>query len=68
MLSAADNDILCRVGPGTPMGAMLREYWIPALCPEDLAPDGPPMRMRLLGENLIAFMTTSPIPMLINFA
>src|SRR5947209_19733035 len=59
MLNAADNDILCRVGPGTPMGAMLREYWIPARCPDDLSPDGPPMRMRLLGENLITFMTTS---------
>jgi nitrite reductase/ring-hydroxylating ferredoxin subunit len=41
------------------MGNFLREYWIPALCPEDLTPDGPPQRMRLLGENLIAFMTTS---------
>ena len=59
MLSAADNELMCRVGPGTPMGNMLREYWIPALCPDDLQPDGPPLRMRLLGENLIAFRATS---------
>jgi phthalate 4,5-dioxygenase oxygenase subunit len=59
MLSAADNELMCRVGPGTPMGAFLREYWIPALTPDDLTPDAPPMRLRLLGENLIAFMTTS---------
>jgi phthalate 4,5-dioxygenase len=59
MLSASDNDLMCRVGPGTPMGALLREYWIPALTPNDLIPDGPPMRMRLLGENLIAFKTAS---------
>src|SRR6266545_2017053 len=50
---------MCRVGPGTPMGNLLREYWIPAFTPDDLQPDGPPMRMRLLGENLIAFQTTS---------
>ena len=31
MLSSSDNDILCRVGPGTPMGDLMREYWIPAL-------------------------------------
>ena len=59
MLSASDNELMCRVGPGTPMGDLLREYWIPALTPGDLEPDGPPLRMRLLGENLIAFKTTS---------
>ena len=46
MLSAADNELMCRVGPGSPMGDFLREYWIPALCPDDLTPDGPPQRMR----------------------
>jgi phenylpropionate dioxygenase-like ring-hydroxylating dioxygenase large terminal subunit len=59
MLSASDNELMCRVGPGTPMGNLLREYWIPALAPDDLEPDGPPMRMRLLGEDLIAFKATS---------
>jgi nitrite reductase/ring-hydroxylating ferredoxin subunit len=59
MLSAQDNDVLCRVGPGTPMGKLMREYWIPAVMPNELIADGPPMRLRLLGENLIAFRTTS---------
>src|ERR671910_1182592 len=59
MLSVSDNELMCRVGPGTPMGNMIREYWVPALTPDDLVPDGPPLRVRLLGENLIAFRTTS---------
>jgi len=60
MLSQEDNEILCRVGPGTPMGDLMRQYWIPALMPNELpSPDCPPVRIRLLGENLIAFRTTS---------
>jgi phthalate 4,5-dioxygenase oxygenase subunit len=59
MLTREDNDLLCRVGPGTPMGNLLREYWIPALTPDDLVADGPPLRLRLLGENLIAFKASS---------
>ena len=60
MLSRDDNDLLCRVGSGTPMGALLRQYWIPALVSSELpAPDGAPVRVRLLGENLIAFRATS---------
>jgi phenylpropionate dioxygenase-like ring-hydroxylating dioxygenase large terminal subunit len=60
MLSLEDNELLCRVGPGTPMGNMMRQYWTPALRSEELpGPDCPPVRIRLLGENLIAFRTTS---------
>ena len=60
MLSKADNDLLTQVGPGTPMGNLMRQYWIPALMSTELpAPDCPPLRLRLLGENLIAFRTTS---------
>jgi phthalate 4,5-dioxygenase len=60
MLSELDNDILCRVGPGTPMGNLMRQYWIPAVQSGELpSPDCPPLRVRLLGENLIAFRTTS---------
>lgn len=55
-----ENDVLCHVGPGTPMGKLMRQYWIPALVTTELStPDGPPMRVRLLGEDLIAFRTTS---------
>jgi phthalate 4,5-dioxygenase oxygenase subunit len=60
MLSQQDNEMLCRVGPGTPMGELLRQYWIPALLSEELpAPDCAPLRLRLLGENLIGFRVTS---------
>jgi phenylpropionate dioxygenase-like ring-hydroxylating dioxygenase large terminal subunit len=60
MLSKEDNDILCRVGPGTYMGDLMRQYWIPAVRSDELpSPDCPPLRVRLLGENLIAFRTTS---------
>src|SRR5438093_2460140 len=55
MLSKKDNDILCRVGPGTAMGNLLRQYWLPAFINEELLVDGFPRRVRLLGEDLIAF-------------
>ena len=60
MLTRDDNELMCRVGPGTPMGNLLREYWIPALHSTDLPErDGAPQRIRLLNENLIAFRDTS---------
>ena len=60
MLSATDNELLCRVGPGTPMGNLMRHYWIPAFMSGELtAPDGPPVRLRLLGEDLIGFRLSS---------
>ena len=60
MLTREDNELMCRVGPGTPMGNLMREYWIPAIRSDELpAPDSPPMRLRLLGENLIAFRATA---------
>ena len=60
MLSHEENEILTRVGPGTPMGNLMREYWIPAVRSDELpVPDGDPVRVRLLCENLIAFRATS---------
>jgi phthalate 4,5-dioxygenase len=55
MLSAAHNELLTRVGPGTPMGELMRQYWIPACLSSELVADGEPMRLLLLGEQLIAF-------------
>ncbi|SVD77591.1 uncharacterized protein METZ01_LOCUS430445, partial [marine metagenome] len=56
MLSREDNELLCRVGPGTPMGNLLRRFWTPAMLSDELpTPDGDPVRVRLLGEDLIAF-------------
>jgi len=59
VLRAEDNEILTRVGPGTPMGALLRRYWTPAcLSAEIPGPGGAPARVRLLGENLVAYRDT----------
>jgi phthalate 4,5-dioxygenase oxygenase subunit len=60
MLSREDNALLTRVGSGTPMGATLRRYWIPALLAWELPePDCPPVRVKLLGEELVAFRDTA---------
>lgn len=60
MLSTDDNELLCKAGPGTPGGELIRQYWIPALLSSELPEnDGAPLRLRLLGENLIAFRDTS---------
>ena len=40
MLSDSDNELLCRVGPGTPMGKVFREYWIPAVRSDELPGPG----------------------------
>jgi phthalate 4,5-dioxygenase len=66
MLSKADNELLTRVGPGTPMGVLMRQYWLPILHSWELAPDGPPLRVRLLGEDLIAWRDTNGRPALIG--
>lgn len=55
MLSPQDNESLTRVGPGTPMGRFMRQFWIPFLPSSDLAVDGQPQRVKLLGEELLAF-------------
>src|SRR5436190_4846772 len=60
MLSKEENELLCRVGPGTPMGDVFRRYWLPAIRSVDLAePDCAPQRVRLLGEDLVAFRDTN---------
>ena len=67
MLSSKENELLTRVSPGTEMGALMRRYWIPAtlshLIPK---PDCPPARVRLLGENLVAFRDSDGMPGLLD--
>ena len=59
MLSREDNERLTRVGPGTPMGELMRRYWIPAAFSHQIAkPDWPPVRVKLMGERLVAFRDT----------
>ena len=60
MLSSAENDLVSRVGPGTPMGNLMRQYWIPGLLSAEVgAADSDPVRVMLLGEQLIAFRDTN---------
>jgi phthalate 4,5-dioxygenase len=55
MTTAIEGMELTRVGPGTVMGELMRQYWIPAGHSSELARDGAPLRLMLLGEKLIAF-------------
>jgi phthalate 4,5-dioxygenase oxygenase subunit len=60
MLSREDNELLCRVEGEAPMGRLMRAHWIPACMSEEVAePDGAPVRVRLLGEDLVAFRDTA---------
>ena len=59
MLNRSENEVLTRTDPGTPMGEVMRRYWMPALLTEEIPePDCPPVRVRLLGEDLVAFRDT----------
>ena len=58
MLTRDENEKLTRTGPGTEMGALVRRYWIPVLDADEVAPDGAPVRVKLLGERLVAFRDT----------
>jgi len=56
MLPREDNDLLTQVGPEKPLSRLMRHYWLPALLSEEIPePDCPPVRVRMLGENLVAF-------------
>jgi len=55
----AESELLTRVGPGTPMGDLMREYWIPAALSSEFKADEPPIRLMLLGEKLVVFRDTS---------
>ena len=60
MLSREENERITRVGPGTPMGNLLRRYWMPVAMSTELpAPDCEPLEVKLLGEDLVAFRDTA---------
>src|SRR3954447_12190450 len=60
LLTREENELITRVSAGTPMGNVLRRYWMPALLSSELpAPDAPPVRVKLLGEELVAFRDTN---------
>jgi phenylpropionate dioxygenase-like ring-hydroxylating dioxygenase large terminal subunit len=60
-------EALVRIGPGTPMGDLLRQYWVPALLSGEIAgPDCAPVRVKLLGERLLAFRDSQGRPGLVD--
>jgi 5,5'-dehydrodivanillate O-demethylase len=62
MLSQEENALLTRVGPGTPMGAMLRRYWHPVGCSELVT--AKPRPVKVLGEELVLYRGASGKPVL----
>lgn len=60
MMTREENDRLCRVGPGTPMGTMFRRYWMPvALSTQLPEPDCAPLAQRIMGEDYVIFRNTA---------
>ncbi|NQV57600.1 MAG: Rieske 2Fe-2S domain-containing protein [Rhodospirillales bacterium] len=59
MTTANENEILTRVGAGTKMGELMRQFWLPVAKSSELVADGDPVRLKILGEKLIAFRDTS---------
>ncbi|HEV8096983.1 MAG TPA: Rieske 2Fe-2S domain-containing protein [Burkholderiales bacterium] len=60
MMSSSDNEVLVRTNAGTPMGEYFRRYWLPFALSRELAePDGAPIRVKVMGEELVAFRDTN---------
>ena len=55
MLTTQENELITRTGPGTPMGNLMRQYWLPCMLSSEVQADGDPLRVMLLSERLIAF-------------
>lgn len=59
-MTPEENDLLCRIEGDAPMGQLMRRHWIPACLAEEVAePDGAPVRLKLLGEELVVFRDTA---------
>ena len=62
MLTLEENELVTFTGPGTPMGDLLRRYWLPVLISWELSePDCTPVRVKLLGESMVAFRDTQQV-------
>ncbi len=62
MLTHSENDRLCRVGPQTPMGRLMRRYWIPVNYCWETEANGQAVRVRILGEDLLAWRDSDGTP------
>lgn len=59
MLTKEENELLCRVEGGAPMGQLMRRHWQPLCLIEEVSePDGTPVRARMFGEDLVVFRDT----------
>jgi len=59
MLTKEENELITRVGPGTPAGELLRRYWLPVAMAPELSEEHPTRFVRLLGEDLVLFLDKS---------
>ena len=66
MISAEENQLLTQTNRGTPCGAMMRRYWQPVALCEELPADGAPLKVRILGEELVLFRDDQGRPGLIG--
>jgi len=66
MTTREQNELLTRIGPGTPCGELMRRYWQPAALSEELPPGGAPLPIRLLGEDLVLFRDDAGQPGLLG--
>ena len=55
MISREENNLLTQTGPGTPCGELMRRYWQPIALSEELPRGGAPLRVNVLGEELVLF-------------
>jgi nitrite reductase/ring-hydroxylating ferredoxin subunit len=55
MLTKEENRLITLTGPGTPGGALMRCYWHPIALADELPPDGAPLPVKILGEELVLF-------------
>jgi 5,5'-dehydrodivanillate O-demethylase oxygenase subunit len=66
MLTREENEILTRVGPGTPAGELLRRYWLPVGVASEITDENPTQLVRILGETLVLFQDRSGSVGLLN--
>jgi len=55
MIASDENNLLTQIGPGTPCGELMRRYWQPVALSEELPRDGAPLKVQILGEELVLF-------------
>src|ERR671925_408684 len=59
MLTPEENEMLTQVGPGTPVGELLRRYWHPVAIAKEFSEENPVKFVRILGEDLVLFKDKS---------